>query len=104
MSDDYEIAELKQLNADVLANPDEFTNWEKLVSTAESLEGGVNRNSSPQSIAALRDIYDRLLARFPLFFGYWKKYAVAEFTIGGTEAAEMVSLPSTRGGRWQLTL
>ncbi|GAB7353303.1 hypothetical protein MBLNU459_g3802t2 [Dothideomycetes sp. NU459] len=90
MADGYEVVELKQLNAEVLMNPDQFTNWEKLVTAAEGLEGGVNRNSSPQCIAALRDIYDRLLAKFPLFFGYWKKYADREFAIGGTEAAEMV--------------
>jgi pre-mRNA-processing factor 39 len=38
----------------------------------------------------MRDIYDRFLAKFPLFFGYWKKYADLEFSIAGTEAAEMV--------------
>jgi pre-mRNA-processing factor 39 len=50
----------------------------------------LNRNSSPQAIAATREIYDRFLAQFPLFFGYWKKYADLEFSIAGTEAAEMV--------------
>jgi hypothetical protein len=60
------------------------------VRAAESLEGGLNRNSSPQAIAATREIYDRFLAKFPLFFGYWKKYADLEFSIAGTEAAEMV--------------
>ncbi|KAL2351687.1 pre-mRNA-processing factor 39 [Cryomyces antarcticus] len=87
---DEENAELKKLNDEVLKNPDEFEAWEKLVRTAESLEGGLNRNSSPQSIAATRDIYDRFLHKFPLFFGYWKKYADLEFSIAGTEAAEMV--------------
>ena len=58
--------------------------------TAEGLEGGLNRNSSPQAIASAREIYDRFLAKFPLFFGYWKKYADNEFSIAGTEAAEMV--------------
>ena len=58
---------------------------------AESQEGGLNRNSSPGAIASTRDVYDKFLARFPLFFGYWKKYADLEFSIGGTEAAEMVS-------------
>jgi pre-mRNA-processing factor 39 len=62
------------------------------VRAAESLEGGLNRNSSPQAIAATREIYDRFLAKFPLFFGYWKKYADLEFSIAGTEAAEMVRL------------
>ncbi len=69
---------------------DNFENWEKLVRAAEGLEGGLNRNSSPQSIAATREIYDHFLAKFPLLFGYWKKYAELEFSIAGTEAAEMV--------------
>ncbi|KAI9818030.1 MAG: hypothetical protein M1827_000654 [Pycnora praestabilis] len=87
---DEENAELKKLNAEVIEDPDSFDNWEKLVRAAEALEGGLNRNSSPQSIAATRDIYDRFLAKFPLLFGYWKKYADLEFSIAGTEAAEMV--------------
>lgn len=52
--------------------------------------GGLNRNSSPQSIALTRSAFDRFLAKFPLLFGYWKKYADLEFSIAGTEAAEMV--------------
>ena len=59
---------------------------------AEGLEGGINRNSSPQSITTVRSVYDRFLAKFPLLFGYWKKYADLEFSIAGTEAAEMVWL------------
>ena len=75
-----------------LEDPDNFENWEKLVRATETLEGGLNRNSSPQAIATTRDSYDRFLAKFPLLFGYWKKYADLEFSIAGTEAAEMVSL------------
>lgn len=74
-----------------MAEQDSFEAWEKLVRAAESLEGGLNRNSSPQSIASTRDIYDRFLFKFPLLFGYWKKYADLEFSIAGTEAAELVS-------------
>jgi pre-mRNA-processing factor 39 len=74
-----------------LEDPDNFENWEKLVRATETLEGGLNRNSSPQAIATTRDSYDRFLAKFPLLFGYWKKYADLEFSIAGTEAAEMVS-------------
>lgn len=73
-----------------LEDPDNFEHWEKLVRAAESLEGGLNRNSSPQAIATTRSAYDRFLAKFPLLFGYWKKYADLEFSIAGTEAAEMV--------------
>lgn len=77
-----------------LEDTDNFDSWEKLVRAAESLEGGLNRNSNPQSITATRDIYDRFLAKFPLLFGYWKKYAELEFSIAGTEAAELVSKKS----------
>jgi pre-mRNA-processing factor 39 len=77
-----------------LEDPDNFENWEKLVRATETLEGGLNRNSSPQAIATTRDSYDRFLAKFPLLFGYWKKYADLEFSIAGTEAAEMVRLVS----------
>ncbi|KAM3086838.1 hypothetical protein ACMFMF_000775 [Clarireedia jacksonii] len=87
---DEESAEIKKLNAEVLEDTDNFENWEKLVRAAEALEGGLNRNSSPQAIATTRDAYDRFLAKFPLLFGYWKKYADLEFSIAGTEAAEMV--------------
>src|ERR1700733_15292368 len=73
-----------------LEDPDNFENWEKLVRAAETLEGGLNRNSSPQAIAMTRSAFDRFLAKFPLLFGYWKKYADLEFSIAGTEAAELV--------------
>ncbi|POS85859.1 hypothetical protein EPUL_003822 [Erysiphe pulchra] len=87
---DEESAKIKKLNDDVLDDVDNFDNWEKLVCAVETLEGGLNRNSSPQAIATTRDAYDRFLAKFPLLFGYWKKYADLEFSIAGTEAAEMV--------------
>jgi pre-mRNA-processing factor 39 len=41
-------------------------------------------------LATLRDAYDRFLLKFPLLFGYWKKYADLEFNISGPESAEMV--------------
>ncbi|CAK3846748.1 dead box ATP-dependent rna helicase [Lecanosticta acicola] len=85
-----EAVELQRLQQKVTDEPEEFEHWEKLVRALETQEGGLNRNSSPQAIAVTRDTYDRFLARFPLFFGYWKKYADLEFAIAGTEAAEMV--------------
>lgn len=72
-------------------NEDEFERWEALVSRATELEGGVTRNSSPSSIELVRNAFNCFLSKFPLFFGYWKKYADLEFAIGGTETAEMVS-------------
>lgn len=85
-----EFAEYEKANRAVVEDPDDFEAWEKLVRTTEQLEGGLTRNSSPQAIAATRGVFDRFLARFPLLFGYWKKYADLEFSIAGTEAAEMV--------------
>jgi len=58
------------------------------------LRGGSYPQLSPSSIELLRNVYDCFLAKFPLFYGYWKKYADLEFAIGGTETAEMVS-PAT---------
>jgi hypothetical protein len=76
---------------------DNFESWEKLIRACEAQEGGLNRNSSPQALATLRDVYDRFLLKFPLLFGYWKKYADLEFNISGPESAEMVSAgPATR--------
>jgi pre-mRNA-processing factor 39 len=67
------------------------------VRATETLEGGLNRNSSPGAIAATRAIFDRFLAKFPLFFGYWKKYADLEFSIAGTESAEMACINGLPG-------
>ena len=94
---------VKRLTKLQAEEPDSFEIWEKLVRAAESLEGGLNRNSSPQSIASTRDIYDRFLAKFPLLFGYWKKYADLEFSIAGTEAAELVRFSCSMGLDCMLT-
>lgn len=93
-----EDAELNELNERVKQDPEEFEHWEKLISRAEEQEGGLNRNSSESAIAGVREVYDRFLARFPLFFGYWKKYADLEFAIAGTEAAELVRPLSSQQG------
>ncbi|KAL8388358.1 hypothetical protein RB595_009295 [Gaeumannomyces hyphopodioides] len=87
---DEDNAEIKRLNAEVEADPDSFEAWEKLIRACESLEGGLSRNSSAESLAILRDTYDRFLLKFPLLFGYWKKYADLEFNISGPESAEMI--------------
>ncbi|KEZ44631.1 hypothetical protein SAPIO_CDS3674 [Scedosporium apiospermum] len=88
-SSDEENVEVKRLRAEVDADPDSFENWEKLIRACE-MDGTLNRNSSPQAIAAFRDAYDGFLLKFPLFFGYWKKYADQEFNIAGPESAEMI--------------
>ncbi|KAI0890060.1 pre-mRNA-processing factor 39 [Annulohypoxylon maeteangense] len=87
---DEENAEIKKLTLEVEADTDNFESWEKLIRACEGQEGGLNRNSSPQALATLRDVYDRFLLKFPLLFGYWKKYADLEFNISGPESAEMI--------------
>ncbi|KAI1385046.1 pre-mRNA-processing factor 39 [Hypoxylon trugodes] len=87
---DEENVEIKKLTLEVEADTDNFESWEKLIRACEGQEGGLNRNSSPQALAALRDVYDRFLLKFPLLFGYWKKYADLEFAISGPESAEMI--------------
>ncbi|KAI4867862.1 pre-mRNA-processing factor 39 [Hypoxylon rubiginosum] len=87
---DEENTEIKKLTLEVEADTDNFESWEKLIRACEGQEGGLNRNSSPQALATLRDVYDRFLLKFPLLFGYWKKYADLEFNISGPESAEMI--------------
>ena len=73
-------------------DPDDFDSWEALVRCVEAAEGGLNRSSTLKAIANMRSVYNRFLTRFPLLFGYWKKFADLEYSIAGTEAAEMVSI------------
>ncbi|KAK5987596.1 Pre-mRNA-processing factor 39 [Cladobotryum mycophilum] len=87
---DEEYASVRKHNAEIETNPDNFEHWENLIKACETLDGGLNRNSSPQALATFRDAYDRFLLKFPLLFGYWKKYADMEFNIAGPESAEMV--------------
>ncbi|CAK7223405.1 hypothetical protein SCUCBS95973_005167 [Sporothrix curviconia] len=87
---DEENAEIRTTSLELDADRDNFELWEKLLYACEALDGGLNRNSSPQAIETMRNTYDRMLVKFPLLFGYWKKYADFEFNISGPEAAEMV--------------
>ena len=75
-----------------LKNEDNYEGWEKLVTATEAQEGGLTRNSSANAIESFRVVYDRFLNKFPLFFGYWRKYADLEFAIAGTEASVNVRI------------
>jgi pre-mRNA-processing factor 39 len=65
--------------------------WEATIEQLEQFEGGLNRNADNVAIQAFRTCYDHFLKRFPSFYGYWKKYAEKEFSISGTEGADIVS-------------
>ncbi|KAI8915215.1 putative mRNA splicing protein [Powellomyces hirtus] len=68
-------------------NPDDFASWESLLYTAQSEEGGITKESSEGAQNKLRTVYDPFLAKFPLCFGYWKKYADCEYALEGAEKA-----------------
>ncbi|KAK7206284.1 hypothetical protein BZA70DRAFT_276220 [Myxozyma melibiosi] len=71
-------------------DPDNFDNWENLIRATEAIDDGLGRSSKPEVIAEARKIFDAFLAKFPLLFGYWKRYADIEFAIAGSDAAELV--------------
>lgn len=66
----------------MLEIPTDFTEWEKLVKTAES-------NAAPD-IVELSSILDQFLDKWPLCYGYWKKYADWELRFKGPNAADMI--------------
>lgn len=65
-----------------------------MIRVAESAEGGLTPKSPPENITNMREVFDQFLAKFPLCFGYWKKYADFELTIQGPTEAEKVNLKS----------
>ncbi|KAG9286505.1 hypothetical protein G9A89_014671 [Geosiphon pyriformis] len=74
----------------VKSNPDDFASWEYLIRLAETAEGGLTPQSPPENITNLRSVYDQFLSKFPLCFGYWKKYADLEFGLEGAIGAEKI--------------
>ncbi|CAG8503243.1 7535_t:CDS:10 [Ambispora gerdemannii] len=74
----------------VKTNPDDFASWEYLIRLAETAEGGLTPQSPPSNISNMRMVYDQFLAKFPLCFGYWKKYADLEFVLEGAANAEKI--------------
>lgn len=68
--------------------PDNFGCWEQMIRVAE--EGGITKASTPEKITRLESVYDSFLSKFPLCFGYWKKYADWELAAHGPESAENV--------------
>lgn len=67
--------------AKVIKDPLDFSAWETLVKLAEKTL------TSDQDKQNLKTVYDHFLGKFPLLFGYWKKYADWEALMGGPEAA-----------------
>ncbi|KAJ8099830.1 hypothetical protein POJ06DRAFT_254592 [Lipomyces tetrasporus] len=76
---------------------DNFENWESLIRATEALEGGIGRSSSSETVEQIRILFDAFLRKFPLLFGYWKRYADIEFSIAGSDAAEIIYLHGIAG-------
>lgn len=82
--------ELDRLWKSVNENPEDFATWEQLIRVAEGADGGIISNSPPENITRLENVYDSFLTKFPLCFGYWKKYADWKLATLGAESAEKV--------------
>ncbi|CEP08659.1 hypothetical protein [Parasitella parasitica] len=74
----------------VCDTPDDFSSWEQLIRVTEEQGGGLTTASSPESITRLESVYDHFLQKFPLCFGYWKKYADWQLAVHGEQGAEKV--------------
>lgn len=91
--DRVDYAEIRKLNDALKADPDNGELWMQLAGAVEKPDGeDLNRNSDPAILQAYRATYDAFLMKYPLFYGYWMRYAAAEFKIIGTEQSEFVHL------------
>eukprot|EP01025_Chloroclados_australasicus_P022835 TRINITY_DN2337_c0_g4_i1.p1 TRINITY_DN2337_c0_g4~~TRINITY_DN2337_c0_g4_i1.p1 ORF type:complete len:689 (-),score=100.22 TRINITY_DN2337_c0_g4_i1:257-2323(-) len=64
----------------VQQDPEDFTMWTNLLTTAEQLDDGDK----------VRQAFDAFLIEYPLCYGYWKKYADSEVRLGDTGRAETI--------------
>ena len=76
--------------AKCIKNPFDFTSWESLLKLAENPKNGLSSASPEQDKLNLKTVYDHFLSKFPLCFGYWKKYADWELILNGPEACGQV--------------
>ncbi|KAI8875489.1 hypothetical protein K501DRAFT_289347 [Backusella circina FSU 941] len=74
----------------VRTNPDDFNSWEQLIRLVESVEGGITASSPPENVTRLESVFDGFLEKFPLCFGYWRKYADWELAVHGDAGAEKI--------------
>ncbi|KAJ3290745.1 hypothetical protein HK104_006551 [Borealophlyctis nickersoniae] len=72
----------------VMKNPEDFSSWETLIRLTETANGGVTKESAAADKTSLKNIYDSFLRKFPLCFGYWKKYVDWMEMLEGHESAE----------------
>ena len=104
--DKRDYADLRKLNDALRNDIDNGELWIQIADAAEKPDGDdLTRNSDSQVLQAYRGTMNALLAKYPLFFGYWMRYAGWEWRIAGTEQAEFVGFADyTMGRRLMLTL
>lgn len=66
-------------------NPNNVNNWNQLIKSSEKLL--LVKPLTDDLKQLIRETFDELLTRFPLFFGYWKKFVSAEFQLSGLSAS-----------------
>lgn len=66
--------EFETLKKTVEKNPDDFSSWSDLLGKLDD-----------QDIDTVRKYYDTFLTRFPLCYGYWKKYCDSEIKRGSLQ-------------------
>ncbi|KAI9208555.1 uncharacterized protein BJ171DRAFT_489314 [Polychytrium aggregatum] len=82
----------------VTKNPEDFSSWEYLIGLAEQPSAGPISAESPEADKAnVRKAYDHFLAKFPLCFVYWKKYAALVLLMDGPSKAEEVYERAVQG-------
>lgn len=92
-----EYAEIKKINNNLANDLDNAELWIKLVEKLEKPDDvDLTKNSDSVQLTAFRAAIDALLKKYPLYYGYWMRYATWEFRIGGTEASEFVRIDFRR--------
>ncbi|KAH3667740.1 hypothetical protein WICMUC_005272 [Wickerhamomyces mucosus] len=76
--------EWKDAREKVTSSPNDIACWDSLITITESL---LNKYPTISEVvkSVIQKTFDELLTRFPLFFGYWKKYISIQYQLNGIE-------------------
>lgn len=72
------------------ADPETFENWEALVTATDALAS--SPGSQPEVATTVRSVFDALLSKFPLMFGYWLQYAQLEARLAAPSAPTVIQV------------
>lgn len=68
------------------SNPNDMASWDRLIEMMEDLVA-VNPSMSQEMKLLVKQNFEELLTRFPLFFGYWKKYVSVVYQLDGLDSS-----------------